>query len=538
MDTQHRAFIIAEIPSARALKHTSRNMLMRKVDARWNSYVWAFVTVVGLISLWAADSQAADALRAPNIVILFADDMGYGDLGVQNPESKIPTPNLDRLAEQGMRCTDAHSSSGICTPTRYALLTGRYHWRKFHNIVNSFEPSVFDANELTLPEMLKEKGYRTACIGKWHLGWDWKAIMRDGAKPNGQNGYAADDFDWTKPIPDGPLAHGFDYYFGDDVPNFPPYTWIENDRVVAAPTTAYSPDPRPTEGNPEGRPGPMVAGWKQDAVMPTLTEKAVAWIAAQKGSEKPFFLYFPFTSPHAPIVPAKEFQGKSQAGGFGDFMHQTDWTCGQVLDALAANGFAENTLVIFTSDNGPETYAYERVRKFEHRSMGPLRGLKRDIYEGGHRVPFVVRWPGVVEASRVSDALVSQIDILATIADAIGYTLPQSAADDSLSQLPLFQGAKNSEAIRTALVHNTKANHYAIRQGDWVLVDAKNGYLSQVPPWFNKANGYTENPHAAALYNLSDDLGQRENLIEQHPDKVAELRRALKRIQKQKGRTP
>ena len=520
------------ISAALALPISIRAQLLHKIA----TLIYAGLAAFLLFPLQIA--TGSDLGDVPNIVLILADDMGYGDLGAQNPASKIPTPNLDRLAKEGLRLTDAHSSSGICTPSRYALLTGRYHWRAFHDIVHSFGPSVFKPEQLTLPEMLKEKGYRTACIGKWHLGWDWNAIKRDGAQPNGKNGYAAGDFDWTKPIPDGPLAHGFDYYFGDDVPNFPPYAWFENDRIVAAPTVRYVPDPQPAEGSPEGRPGPMVAGWKQDAVMPTLTEKAVAWIAAQKGSDKPFFLYFPVTSPHAPIVPAQDFKGKSKVGGYGDFMHQTDWTCGQVLAALDEHGFRDNTLVLFSSDNGPEGYAYERVRNFEHRSMGPLRGLKRDIGEGGHRVPFVVRWPGVVEAGRVSDALVSQIDLMATIAEVIGFELPQSAADDSLSQLPLLRGAEGSDGIRTSLVHNTKANHYAIRQGDWVLIDAKNGALTQVPPWFNKANGYGENPYNAALYNLRDDLGQRENLIEKHPDKVAELRRTLKRIREQQGRTP
>jgi arylsulfatase A len=282
----------------------------------------------------------------------------------------------------------------------------------------------------------------------------------------------------------------------------------------------------------------MAAGWKQDEVMPTVTKKAVEWIAKQKGNDQPFFLYFPFTSPHAPIIPAQEFQGKSQAGPFGDYVHQTDWTCGQVLDALKANGLADNTIVIFTADNGPESFAYERMRKFNHHSTGPLRGLKRDIYEGGHRMPFVVRWPGVVEAGRVSGALVSQIDLMATIADAIGFKLPQTAADDSISQLPLLRGAQGSDHLRTSLVHNTNPNHYAIRQGDWVLIDAKTGTVSHVPPWFDKANGYTKDAHEAALYNLRDDLGEHENLIDKYPKKVAEMRRELQKIRAQQGRTP
>lgn len=339
-----------------------------------------------LPSLLWANTQAAPL---PNIVIIYADDMGYGDLAAQNPDSKIPTPHLDRLAHEGVRFTDAHSSSGICTPSRFALLTGMYHWRKFHDIVNSFDGPVFE-DELTLPAMLRQQGYSTACIGKWHLGWDWEAI-RVGERHTAQEVPRPDDFDWLRPVPGGPLSHGFDYYFGDDVPNFPPYAWIENDRLLTVPTDMYAPDPAPEEGNHEGRPGPMTPGWKLDAVMPRLTERAVSWIADQKDAARPFFLYFPWTSPHAPIVPAPAFKGSTGAGPYGDFVHQSDWSAGQILQALDDHGFRENTLVIFTSDNGPEHYAYDRVRARGHRSMGSLRGLKRDIYEGGHRVPMVMR---------------------------------------------------------------------------------------------------------------------------------------------------
>lgn len=478
-----------------------------------------------------ADSQF------PNIVIIYADDMGYGDLAIQNPESKIPTPHLDQLARDGMWFMDAHSSSGICTPSRYALLTGRYHWRKFHGIVNAFGGSVFDAERLTLPEILKTKGYRTACIGKWHLGWNWDAIKRPEAKQKklGKRnvGYAPDAFDWSKPIHNGPLAHGFDYYFGDDVPNFPPYTWIENDRVLIPPTKPYVPDPKPMEGSPEGRPGPMAEGWHQDQVMPRLTEKVVEWIGKQKGSEQPFFLYFPWTSPHAPIVPTKAFQGTTKAGGYGDFVHQSDWSAGQVLKALDKNGFRDNTLVIFTSDNGPERYAYDRIRNVEHRSMGPLRGLKRDIWEGGHRVPFVARWPGVIKPGRVTDALVSQIDLMATVASIVGYELPDNAAEDSHDLLPLLRGESGVTNVRDVHIHNTRANHYAIRQGDWVLIDAKSGGVSKVPKWFDEANGYEANPHKEALYNLRQDIAERKNLIVERPKKAAELQTLLQQIHQQ-----
>ncbi len=497
--------------------------------------VIAHVLWVSVLAAPIAFSQPAETPKSPtwpNIVILYADDMGYGDLAIQNQESKIPTPHLDRLAREGMRFTDAHSSSGICTPSRYALLTGRYHWRKFHGIVNAFGDSVFAPERLTLPEMMQGQGYRTACIGKWHLGWDWKAIQKPEAKQieiNGKKrGSAADAFDWSRPIPNGPLAHGFDHYFGDDVPNFPPYTWIENDRVLQVPTVPYVPDPKPAEGAPEGRPGPMVAGWKQDAVMPELTRRAVQWISEQKSSDTPFFLYFPWTSPHAPIVPAKAYHGKTRAGGYGDFVHQSDAHAGQILEALDAHGFRENTLVIFTSDNGPEHYAYPRVRDFGHRSAGELRGLKRDIWEGGHRVPFVIRWPGVVKPGTVSKALIGQIDLMATIAEIVGHELPDTAAEDSQSFLPILKGAAN--ATRDTLVHNTYADKFAIRHGSWVLIEAPNGQHSRVPKWVMEAESYETNAHPAALFDLNDDLGQRENRFAEQPDKVLALRARLKEI--------
>ncbi len=490
--------------------------------------------VLSLILL-ALSLAGVRAETLPNIVILYADDMGFGDLAIQNPESKIPTPHLDRLAREGTRFTNAHSSSGICTPSRYALLHGRYHWRKFHGIVNSFDQPVLDDARTTLAELLRAKGYKTACIGKWHLGWDWNAIKRPGAKPGGKTGFAPEAFDWSKPIPGGPLAHGFDTYFGDDVPNFPPYAWFENDRVITPPAVPLSTPPKTAEGNWEARPGPSVRDWDFWAVMPRLTEKAVEWIGRQKKDE-PFFLFFPFTSPHAPIVPAQEFAGKSQANGYGDFVVQTDDTAGRVLKALADGGFAENTLVIFTADNGPERYAYERVRNSGHRSMGPWRGLKRDLWEGGHRVPTVVRWPGVVPAGRVSGELLSQIDLFATIAALTGADVPGGSGEDSVNQLPLLKGEAGS--ARTSLVHNTNPNGYAIRSGDWVLIDAKTGGISAVPAWFDESNGYTGHPHPGELYNLREDPVQKKNLFAAMPEKVSALRAELAAIKSKGGTAP
>lgn len=494
--------------------------------------------------LWLVPARAEDPAlpnsalpnsALPNIVILYADDLGYGDLACQNPESKIPTPHLDRLASQGTRFTDAHSSSGVCTPSRYALLMGRYHWRKFHGIVNSFDPPVLDPERTTLAELLRSRGYRTACIGKWHLGWDWKAIQRDPEmKPDPRAGYSPDAFDWSRPIPGGPLEHGFDGYFGDDVPNFPPYAWFENDRIVTPPTQSLRVSQQTAEGNFETRPGPAAADWDFYAVMPRLVDRAVSWIAMQTEAQ-PFFLYVPFTSPHAPIVPEDAFRGATQAGGYGDFVAQTDAAVGRILEALESGGHRERTLILFSSDNGPETYAYERVRRTGHRSMGPLRGVKRDLWEGGHRVPMIASWPGHVPAGRVSDGLMSQIDWYATIAGLVGASVPPGEAEDSVDQRALLLGTGPS--ARTTLVHNTQANGYAIREGDWVLIEAaRGGAVSQVPSWFDEASGYEKADGKGELYDLRSDLGQRINRFKENPDRVAALRDRLESIRHKANR--
>jgi arylsulfatase A len=392
-----------------------------------------------------------------------------------------------------MRFSDGHSSSGICTPSRYALLTGRHHWRKFHGIVQAFGASAFDAERLTMPEMLKSKGYQTAAIGKWHLGWDWEAIHQADAKPvttknargRKQTYWPHVAFDWSKRISDGPLAHGFDHYFGDTVINFPPYCWIEDEHVVGTPdimmdTALWKPI---KEGDWECRPGPMVSDWDPYQNIPTITKRGVAYIHAQAKNKAPFFLYFAFPSPHAPIIPNDQFDGKSQAGPYGDFVYETDDACGQLLKALDDSGQADNTIVIFTADNGPEKYAYARDEKYDHWSAKPFRGLKRDIYEGGHHVPFLIRWPGVTQGGKVSDALVSQIDLMATIAAIVDYKLPLEQAEDSHNLVPLLKN--KSQSIRSTHIHNTGSNKYAIRHHDWVLVDSKTGCHSKgyLPHW-------------------------------------------------------
>jgi arylsulfatase A len=505
-------------------------------------YYFLLTCLIFFIAGCGAKSTKTDSIksRPPNVVIIYADDMGHGDLAIQNPNSKIPTPNLDRLARQGMRFSDGHSSSGICSPSRYALLTGRYHWRRMHGIVQSFGPSAFEENEFTMARMFKAQGYKTACFGKWHLGWNWATVMKSDAEPviddRKREIFGPEDIDWSKPVTGGPLSQGFDTYYGDGTINFPPYAWMDGDRVVEAPTALMDMGSRQTEeGSWEFRPGPMVDGWDPRDVLPTIAEKTVDYISKQK-ADTPFFVYFPLTAPHAPIIPNEEFIGKSEAGGFGDFVYQVDWIAGQVMKALEENGLADNTIVIFTADNGPERYAHARLEKYDHWSSGELRGLKRDIWEGGHRVPFIVKWPGKIEPGSVSDALMHQVDLLATLAKITGHDLSNDVAHDSMNQLPIWLG-ESTNPIRDHAVQNTNENGFAFRKDDWVLIDAKTGEISKPTQWYEEHTGYVRDaPEGAWLFNIKDDLSQRTNLISQHPERASEMRAQLTAI-RENGRS-
>ncbi|MEM7014701.1 MAG: arylsulfatase [Verrucomicrobiota bacterium] len=398
----------------------------------------------------------------------------------------------------------------------------------------NYAESAFDAERLTMPEMLKEKGYTTAVIGKWHLGWDWDAIRKPDAKPIGdgrRKSWGPEAFDWSKPVPDGPLAHGFDMYFGDTVINFPPYAWIQDDRLVEAPDVIMKTGDFKTikEGNWEFRPGPMISGWDPYENIPVTTQKGVEFLKAQKDVEDPFFLYFAYPSPHAPIIPNDEFDGKSKAGPYGDFVYETDDSIGRLLKALEESGKADNTVVIFTADNGPEKYAYARDQKFEHWSAHPLRGLKRDVYEGGHRVPFLIKWPGVTKAGQVSEALISQIDLMATFASALGFDLPDDAAEDSHDLLPLLKGEVDS--VRDSHIHNTYEGQYALRDGDWLLMDAKDGYRSGRNKDWEAKRGYpADDDQPVELFNLKEDLVQKNNVAAEHPEKVQAMQKKLNEI--------
>jgi arylsulfatase A-like enzyme len=460
----------------------------------------------------------------PNIVILYADDMGVADISYGNPKAKIQTPHLDKLASQGMTFTDGHSSSGICTPSRFALLTGQHHWRRFHGIVGAFGGTVFEPDDFTIAKMFKQKGYSTGCFGKWHLGWNFDAIRKPGAKKGDPH---AESYDWTKRFPDGPLDQGFDYYFGDGTINFPPYCWIEGDRFVTTPTKPVIKS-RPLAGSGSFRPGPMAESWNPFDILPTITQKTVEWIAKQK-KEQPFFAYLAFNSPHYPIVPNKEYHGKSKAGYYGDFVIETDGMVGKVMQALQEHGFSDNTLVIFSADNGAETHAFERLEKFDQWSSGKYRGLKRDIYEGGHRVPFIVKWPGRVKKGVRSDEVVSQVDLASTFAKIIDYPLAKTEAIDSYNLLPVLAGKKYSKPLRVATVQNTSAKKFALRQGDWVLINAPTGAAKKEQQDY--LNHFGLEPYGkenqGLLFNLKNDPRQSNNLYSQYPSKVKKMRALL-----------
>ena len=465
----------------------------------------------------------------PNVVILYADDMGVGDVSYDDSAAKIQTPNIDRIAREGMTFSDGHSSSGICTPSRFALLTGQHHWRRFHGIVNAFGTSVFKEGEFTIARMFKMKGYQTGCFGKWHLGWDWDAIRKPGVTK--ETRAAAESYDWTKRFPAGPIDQGFDYYFGDGTINFPPYCWIENDRFLTIPTKPVIKS-RPLAGGGGFRKGPMADDWNPYDILPTITQKAVQWIEKQD-SEKPFFAYIAFNSPHYPIVPNKEFHGKSQAGYYGDFVIETDTMVGKVLAALDKKGVSDNTIVIFTADNGAETHAFERLKKFDQWSSGKYRGVKRDVFEGGHRVPLIVSWPGKVKPGSKSDEVISQVDFAATFAEIIGHSLGEKEAIDSYNFVPVLTGADHPKPYRTATVQNTSAKGaFSLRQGDWVYMNRTAGAAAQKEGkhYLERFNLTTfPKDGSPLLFNLQQDPRQTTNLHDEYPEKVKAMNALLTR---------
>jgi len=487
-----------------------------------------------LAILFCAQTLYAGSRSAqPNIVVLYADDLGYGDVQCYNPDQgKIPTPNIDRLAAEGMRFTDGHSSSGVCSPSRYTILTGRYHWRSRlqRGIVGLWGAPLITPDRLTIAGLAKKKGYRTACIGKWHLGWNWpippdkKSLFRTTGYRGKKDLQATDEHRaawrevFSKPIPGGPTAVGFDEYFGTDVPNWPPYCFIENDRTVGIPSE-YA-DPKLFARNQASQQGPALKGWTLEPILPTLGDRAVAFIRRQARSPEPFLLYLPFTTPHTPLAVNKEWKGKSGINLYADLVMETDHVVGRVLKALDDSGVSKNTLVIFTSDNGCAPYiGVQDMEKKGHFASGPLRGYKADAWEGGHRVPFIVRWPGVVKPGSVNHQLVHQADLLATFAEILNVPLPDNAGEDSFSLLPLLRG--EDRAVRETAISCSIQGVPSLRKGSWKYIAAPGS-----GGWGK--GGDTSQP--VQLYHLANDLGEESNLASAEPARLAEMQALLEKL--------
>jgi arylsulfatase A len=482
-------------------------------------------------------NAGANEKQKPNIVIILTDDLGYGDVSFLNPQSKVKTPQMDALAKEGVWATDAHSPSTVCSPSRYSMLTGRYSWRRKISRLNPWKESYIDQDRVTLPKMLKSKGYYSACVGKWHLGFDWP--WKGGVKPptsvigSGTSKATCDLFDWSEPIQGGPLGAGFDYYFGDDVPNMPPYAFIENDRLTCDPIDVDGGKLRKQQVMSGGYihgVGPGQKDWQLDQVMPMITAKAVETIKEQSKSTNPFFLYFSTTSPHSPIVPLDEFQGKTQAGSYGDFVAQTDQAVGEIVAALKEAGVYENTFLIVSSDNGPAPFMRDLIKQHDHNPSGSLRGLKRDLLEGGHRVPFIASWPnkGIKDGRRL-DSTLSLTDLFATIAGIINHPLKEGIAEDSIDILPTLIADK---PVRTELVYHAANGKLGLRQGDWAYL--RRGGITGEPEWYQDYwQGDTlEDP--VLLFDLAKDLAQKTNLQSSNSRRIKRMEKRLAEIEKGK----
>ncbi len=486
----------------------------------------------------------SDTRTHPNIIYIMADDMGWGDLTCYNPDSRIPTPNMDRLAREGIRFTDAHSPSAVCTPTRYGVLTGRFCWRSHlrSNVIYGYEPPLIEPTRRTVAGVLKDAGYHTAAIGKWHLGlgystkpgafFDFNRVL-----PWRNATRAMEELvDFTQPLIGGPTELGFDYFFGTSgCPTCqPPYGFIENEHFLEIPSM-YHDTPVYTS-----RPGMMVPGWQHKEADPRIAQQAVQYIRERAGQGQPFFLYLTADAPHEPCTrdDVPEFaRDQSGAGPRGDLVWLYDWMVGQVLDVLDETGLADNTLVMVTSDNGalpgdrqPGKTGMEAYATYGHKSSADWRGYKAHIWEGGHREPLIARWPGRIPANTVSDALVSLVDFMATCADITGQELDADCAEDSLS---ILNGLTDPQAtVRTDLIHHSQTGVFSLRSGDWKVIFETQGSGGWAPP----AGAEPDPLSPGQLYNMAEDPGEEHNLWYERADIVADLSDQMVRY-RQVGRT-
>ncbi|MFH5834310.1 arylsulfatase [Halalkalibaculum sp. DA384] len=479
----------------------------------------------------------------PNIVLILVDDMGYGDLRSYNPESKIPTPNIDGLASEGIRFMDAHAPGAVCHPSRYGLLTGRYPFRTNTNVWP--EQPVIDEDRMTIASLLQSEGYHTAMVGKWHLGFDESAAIeasRENAQESGNNTRAAyRQYAEDQLLSGGPVDRGFDSFFGIRAStDIPPYFYIRDDRVVNPPSDSignnYSGGIWTDIQGAFWREGGIAPDLELIDVLPRFTDESIAVIENHNSSNqnKPLFLYVAYPAPHTPWLPTEAFEGASDAGMYGDFMAMVDAEIGRILSTIDKENMSDETLVIFTSDNGPVWYDKDK-EQFGHDSQGGLRGMKGDVYEAGHRMPFIVRWPGVVDHGAVTDQTISFTDLMATFADILNTELPQNAGEDSFSLVPVLTGEQpEKEAVRPPVVSVSSRGVRTIQDGRWKLIEALGSGGFSDPASMDPEPGGPE----GQLYNLEEDPDETNNLWLNHPDVVNRLKRLLQDYDREGGSRP
>jgi len=495
--------------------------------------------VVFMICLFVVKVNAQVKSTLPNIVYILADDLGYGDVFANNPESKINTPNIDKLAAQGMRFTDAHTTSSVCTPSRYSIMTGSYPWRSRLpiGVLRGYSRTLINPQQQTIANLLKTKAYQTGVVGKWHLGVDWvlKDAFKDSINPNYNKGnmYGIRDemnptqINFDKAPTAGPLSQGFDYsYILPASLDMPPYCYLENDQLTELPT-GFTPGNKLESGytGPFWRPGLMSPSFDFVNVLPTFTNKAIAFIQKQEKSKNPYFLYFPMPAPHTPWIPTDKYKGKSKAGEYGDYVMMVDDAVGAVLKALDSLGMSKNTIVLFASDNGP--YWRENfIAEFNHKSAGAFRGMKGDAFEGGHRVPFIVRYPGKVKAGTVSDAPTTLANLMATCAELIGNTAPEFITADSYSILPILTGKATIVKEQPAIINISSKGFLNIKKDNWKLITKLGSGGFSAPVEISPKPGEP----MGQLYNLATDISEQHNVYNEYPVKVKELTELLEKI--------
>nr|WP_319267335.1 arylsulfatase [uncultured Draconibacterium sp.] len=463
--------------------------------------------------------------QKPNIIYILADDLGYGDISAFNEQGKIKTPNIDKLATDGMRFTDAHTSSAVCTPTRYGILTGRYNWRSTlkSGVLTGKSKALIPSSRKTVAKMLQENNYTTAFIGKWHLGWDW--AIKAGEENRGE-GWSPEDFDnidFSKLVNNGPQELGFDYSYGHSGSlDMAPYVYVENGMPTQIPDSSTV----NTGKYSWWREGPTSADFIHEDVTPHFFRKSFQYIKDMSEQEKPFFLYLALPSPHTPILPTEEWQGKSGLNPYGDFVMMIDDYVGQMQEIIKEAGIEENTIVIFTSDNGcaPSAKIDELAEKGHYPSY-IYRGHKADIFEGGHRVPFIAKWPGKIAPGSTSDQTICTTDLMATCAELVGYQLADNEGEDSYSTIPLLHGT--NQPIREATVHHSINGSFAIRKGSWKLNLCPGSGGWSYPRPENKE--VIDTLPKYQLYNLKTDPGETNNLFTTNQEKAKELKTLLEK---------